>query len=157
NVAGNFIVAFTVGASTPNQNVYVQRFTSVGTPVGSAIAVAATAHSENQPSAAIDIQGDFVVAYTLIRATKGIDNFSEVHAALYKNQGTLVKNDTVWTSAKVTESAYDPSAAMDAAGNYMVGYTRGANDGPYDPSAGPPSVWASAYSHTGALVQAGIN
>src|SRR5262249_54440680 len=35
--------------------------------------------------------------------------------------------------------------------------TRGANDGPYDPSAGPPSVWASAYSHTGALVQAGIN
>jgi hypothetical protein len=167
NAAGTFVIAFTENVGATNQDVYVQRFKPGGAPQGSAIGVATTSHVEDQPSAAIDAQGDFVVAYTYIRSSQVdhnpppigniTDNLSEVRASLYKSQGTLVKADTVWASSKITEDGYDPSAAMDAAGNFVVGYTKGGNDGAYDPQCGVTSVWAAAYDKKGALLQAGIN
>jgi hypothetical protein len=172
SAAGSFVVAFTRDASPTNQDVYVQRFKAGGTAQGTAIAVATSAHSENQPSAAIDAPGHFVVAYTYVRSSQPspqplfpncIDYQSEVHAVLFNPQGGTTATETVWASSKVTENAYDPSAAMDAAANFVVGYTRGGNDtraganGDYVPADGPATVWASAYKASGALQQAGID
>jgi hypothetical protein len=166
NATGSFVVAFTKDASATNQDVYVQRFKLGGAAQGAAIAVASSSHGENQPSAAMDAQGDFVVAYTYIRSsqpfqqapfTNCTDYQSEVHAVLYGPHGNMEQIEKVWKSSKVTENAYDPSAAMDAAGNFVIGYTRGGNLGGYVPADGVADVWAVAYRHTGALQQADIN
>jgi hypothetical protein len=166
NTAGNFVVAFTRDASSSNQDVYVQPFNLGGAPEGTAIVVANSSQSENQPSAAIDVQGDFVVAYTYIRSSQPFqqapfdnctDYQSEVYAVLYDSSGNLRNTETVWKSSKITENAYDPSAAMDAVGNFVIGYTRGGNLGGYVPSDGAPDVWAVAYKSTGAVQQADIN
>jgi hypothetical protein len=167
NIEGALVIAFTEDASPSDQDVYAQQFARDGTPQGSAVVVADSSHVENEPSAAIDTQGDFVVAYTYVRSSQVInyggvigtvtENYSEVHAVLFNAQGAVQTTDTVWASAKITENGYDPSAAMSAAGKFVVGYTRGGNYGAYDPNDGGPSVWASAYDETGALVQADIN
>jgi hypothetical protein len=166
NAAGTFVVAFTRDVGVTNQDVYAQRFKAGGVALGSAVAVATSTDREDQPSAAIDAQGDFVIAYTDIRSSQPFhqppfvdctDYRSEVHAVLFNPQGGVTKAETVWASTKATESGYDPSAAMDAAGDFVIGYTRGGNLGGYVPADGAPDVWASAYTKAGAVQQAGIN
>jgi hypothetical protein len=163
---GNFVVAFADAASAANQDIYAQRFSSTGTAQGAAIPVATTSHIENEPSAAIDTQGDFVVAYTYVRSSQlvpnppfpsYVNNQTEVHAVLFDAQGNVQTTETVWASPKDTESGYVPCAAMDASGNFIVAYTKGGNDGAFDPNDGAASVWAVAYDNKGAVQQAGIN
>jgi hypothetical protein len=166
NAAGNFVIAYTQDAGASDQDVYVQRFDAGGAPHGATIAVAASSHVENEPSAAVDAQGDFVVAYTYVRSSQVVNNApfpnfnnnqTEVHAVLYGAQGSVLRTDTVWASPRIDENGYDPSAAMDAAGNFVVGYTKGGNYGPFYSNDGGPTVWAAAYDNTGALLQAGLN
>jgi hypothetical protein len=166
NSTGTFVVAFTNSAKSSNDDVYVQRFTAGGTAKGAAIAVASSSNVEHEPSAAIDTNGDFVVAYTYVRGIQTVveppfasysNYLTEVHAVLYDALGVERAADTVWASTAVTQNAYNPSASMNGVGDFVVGYTKGGNDGTWDPGDGAPGVWASAYGRTGALVQSGID
>jgi hypothetical protein len=166
NAAGKFVIAYTEDAGDSNLDVYAQRFGAGGTRNGAALPVATTSHIENEPSAAIDARGDFVVAYTYVRSSQLVDaspfpdylnNQSEVHAVLYSARGGVLRTDTVWASPNIDENGYDPSAAMDGAGNLVVAYTKGGNYGPFYSNDGGPTVWAAAYDKTGALVQGGLS
>jgi parallel beta-helix repeat protein len=167
NSSDAFVIAYTTGASGYNQiatgYVMAQQYTSIGAPSGSAIVVNSSSTIENEPAVGIDDNGNFVVAYTDIFSStevslgglgEYIDNGSNVNAVLYNSQEVVQDFDSVWESSGPTQNGYDPSVAMNGAGEYVVSFTTGgyyASDG-----SGSTSVIASAYTSTGALEQPDI-
>jgi hypothetical protein len=144
NASGAFVIAFTDTVSTFHataEHVLVQQFQVSGGKRGAAIAIGGGSQIVDQPSTALAANGAFVVAY---------DFQGGVDVDLYSAQGAYVTTDTVWQSSKTGQSAYDPSAAIDATGNFVVGYTVGPNGNPQ--STVMPSVWGSAYDSTGKLL-----
>lgn len=166
NASGNFVVAYTFQYSSTDADVYAQRF-SAGTaiPLGGPIVVAGSSHIETQPSAAIDDQGNFVVAYTYVRSQSQVNNgrfgsfteyATEVWADHFDNQGNHLGRVVVASSPSQTASDYAPSAAMSGSGDYIVGYTTGGSFGAYNPADGWSTVRAAAYTSAGVLMSGGI-
>ncbi len=165
---GEFVIAYTHGASTPGQlntgYVVVQRFASNLQAQGPAIVVNSTGIVENEPSAAYS-DGEFVVAYTdvissaVVSQPHGsyIDDVTSVDAFLYNSAGTALAIEPIWTTSEPQvqgTNAYDPSAAMDGSANYVISFTKGGNYGYGNPGeATPSSVWAAAYDSSGAVFQ----
>jgi hypothetical protein len=164
--SGKFVLAWSQANQGGGQDILAQRFNAKGVPQGSTITVATSTHAETQPSVAINAKGDFVVAYTQIwnqtPVHEGLINTTNdqtiVAAALFNAQGNQV-GQTIGVAGglAVTDSAYDPSAAMDAKGNFVIGYTLGGSYGSFVPGDGIPAVFANAYDITGALQQSAIN
>jgi nitrous oxidase accessory protein NosD len=165
---GDFVIAYTQGASAPGQvntgYVVAQQFSSDGDAQGTPITVNSSSVVENEPSVAYS-DGEFVVAYTdVVSSTfvseplgSYIDDVTSVDAFLYNSQGTGLAIDPVWTSSEpgtLGTNAYGPSVAMDGSGNYVISFTKGGNFGSGNPGEEiPSSVWATAYSSTGAVLQ----
>jgi parallel beta-helix repeat protein len=171
DASGNFVIAWTQGASAFDQvatgYVIAERFTSGGSPQGSDFTVGSS-QIENEPSAAMTASGDFVVAYTDFVSSQVVNegglashvivNRTDVDAILYNAQGGVLQTIDVWASSDPSQNGYDPSAAMNSTGGFVVGYTTGGNFGVDDPDEpGPTSVECSAYNNSGGSTQAPFN
>ncbi len=162
--SGNFVVAFTFDASAPSDvargYVLAQQFSASGATDGPEFVVGSSRDVENQPNVAISSNGNFVVAYTLVVSSTEeggvfgyVNNVTDVDAIVYNGSGTALFPTTVYANS--SSNAYNPTAAIDASGNFVVGFTANGNYADDDPDApGPLTALASAYTSAGNLVQA---
>ena len=112
---GDFLVAWeSEGQDGSDSGIYAQRYTSDGTPDGGEFRVNTTTTSDQwAPSAAMDADGDFVVAW----ASYGQDgDCYGVYAQRYRSDGTPDGGE-FRVNTTMTDYQWQPSAAMDATGN----------------------------------------
>jgi hypothetical protein len=164
---GSAVVAVTHDFSPTDQDVYAQRLSWYGAPQGGLIPVATSGRAEFQPSVAADARGGFVVAYTYTRSTSQVDlgpfghytdYQTEVHADRFDAQNRrLGPTLTVAATSDPSVNGYTPSVASDASGDFLVAYTYGGSYYYANGNSGTPTVHASAYTSTGALINANLD
>lgn len=125
--AGNFVVAWSSAGQDGSQNgIYAQRFDSSGAPAGSEFRVnTTTSGDEAFPAVAMDADGDFVVTWdTAIPSGSGYDVYAQRYNSAAQAQGgeTLVNQTTAGQE-------YSSAVAMDDAGNFVVTWIAGVQDG----------------------------
>jgi hypothetical protein len=141
---GTFVVVWSSGQSgTPNYNVFGQRFSSSGTPVGGEFQIdAATTGPSAQPVVATDNDGDFAVAWTQPDAD-GYGVFARRYDGSGNPEGAPVQVNTYTAGNQLR-----PSIAFDASHHFIVVWESIGQDDPSDPAAfgvyaqrfGDPSV-----------------
>jgi hypothetical protein len=118
---GQFAAAWTHQFSSTDQDVYVQRFDANGSPLGGLIMAASTARNEHEPSAAMDANGNLVVAYTYDYSATDRDVY-----AWYRQAGGAQGRFAVATSAWDESRA---STALNDSGQGVIAYTSHPNAG----------------------------
>src|SRR5262249_52535426 len=114
NGSGEFVVAWTYPYKEADPlhddfvwdyDVYAQRFTAEGTPVGGISYAGTTIQEERKPSVAIDAAGNFVVAYEYSSGATHevryrIDRFDsqDVRIARFDSQGRLLGSSAIAAS-----------------------------------------------------------
>jgi hypothetical protein len=140
---GDFVVAWESFASGYYgfyyADVYAQRYNASGVPQGSEFRVgSATTSDQYAPSAAMDADGDFVIAWQ----ASAQDGRTEIHAQRYSAAGAAqeaeFRVDTFTTGIQ-----FGASAAMDADGDFVVAWSDG-----YLQGAGE-SIYAQRYNAAG--------
>jgi hypothetical protein len=116
---GNFAVAYTYAYSPTDHDVYVSMYTSSGAFLRSE-SVATSGHEEYGSSVDMNSSGQFVVAYTYDFSSSDQD----VYANTYTASGALIRSTPI---ANSSQPEYEPSAAIDAYGDFVVSYTTGSN------------------------------
>jgi hypothetical protein len=130
-----FVVAWRHELVPGSASIKTQRFDAQGLSLGpTAVASPGIWTNVYDPSVGIDNAGNYVVAYTSQSASS-----KDVLATLYTQDGT-VRNDLVVANSGQNE--YRPSVAMNADGNFVVGYV-------YDYSATDQDVYARRFDATG--------
>jgi hypothetical protein len=107
---GTFVLAYTETEANGDTNVLARRFSSTGVQIGAVVPVGVGTFKEHNASVAIDLAGDFVVAYT--RDTN--NNNPDIFAKRYNSNGQLLGVLNVATSAKAETHA---SVAISPAGD----------------------------------------
>ncbi len=111
--SGNFVIAWTQGASAFNQvasgYVIAEEFTSAGAPQGNTFTVGSSGRVENEPSTAIAGNGQFVIAYTDFVSSQVVNegglashvivNRTDVDAVLYNDQEPCSRPSTCGRAA----------------------------------------------------------
>ena len=167
NATGNFVVAYQTGQGSSRNTIAAQMINAAGTVTGTVQVASDTVDS--QPSAAIDANGNFVVAYTdvvsdTVVTQNGTFNFTYHHyqTQLYFQRFTSL-GGAIGSAVLVdgtpggSAEAYEPSTAMDPNGDFVIAYTLGGsylviNNSP-DPTVSTTQAVANAYDSTGALAQ----
>jgi hypothetical protein len=114
---GMSVVVWTEVFPGYTRNILAQRFDAYGHKLGGQIVVAGGRSPQHKPSVAIDAQGNFVVTWITDYSTSDQD----IHAAIFRANGTRVGNEIVVASTPKNE--YDPSVAMAANGKFVISYT----------------------------------
>jgi hypothetical protein len=124
-------------------DVYAQRYNAAGAPLGAEFRVNTdTNHSDDLPSVAIDADGDFVIAWESYgRDGSGYGISAQRYTAQGTRQGTEFRVNTFTSGNQLSASV-----AMDAAGDFVVGWiSRGQDGSGYD-------IYAQRYTAAGAPV-----
>jgi uncharacterized repeat protein (TIGR01451 family) len=124
---GDFVVAWQSGGQDGSSlGVYAQRYTGDGTPAGGEFRVNTyTTSWQGEPGAAMDADGDFVVAWT----SDGQDGSSSgVYAQRYTGDGTPAGGE-FRVNTYTTGVQQSPSVAMDADGDFVVAWESYGQDG----------------------------
>jgi hypothetical protein len=124
---GDFVIAWTsYGQNGTSGEIFARRYGSNGLPLGSEFHVnTSTVNNERYPVVVMDSDGDFVITWNSI-----LTNFSnaEVFAQRYdKNgvpQGTEFQVNTYTTAIQ-----WEPAAAMDNNGDFIITWTSNGPDG----------------------------
>jgi hypothetical protein len=119
---GSSVVVWTDSFSSVDHDIRAQRLNAVGQKVGPEIVVSGSSLDEGNASVAMDAHGDFVVAWrqtqpggdTNVIAQKFDPNGFRLGGIVPVGVGTFAETD--------------PSVAMDAAGDFVVAYTRNTNN-----------------------------
>jgi hypothetical protein len=115
-------------------DLQAQRFNAQGAKVGPQLFIAGKVGvSMTQPSVAMDAQGDFVVSWTQSPGSGG----SDVFAQKFNANGVAING--VVPVGVGTFAETQPSVGMDAAGDFVVAYTRNTNNT-------TPNVFAKVYN-----------
>ncbi|MHB1544628.1 MAG: hypothetical protein ACYCVU_08650, partial [Gammaproteobacteria bacterium] len=130
DAAGDFVVAWKSYGQIPSAryygDIYAQRYASDGTPLGSNFLVNSdTSVNQKAPSVAMDAAGDFVVAWESYERL-GTSRY-DVYAQRYSASGAALGSEFLVNPANLTapfstESYNQPSVAMDATGDFVVGW-----------------------------------
>ena len=128
DAVGNFAVAYSYSSGGPS-DVRVNRYNAAGAMLQEIVVAANPNRAEFNPSLDMNPSGQFAVAYTYNWNAPATDPDWDVRAALYTAGGTLIST-TVISQTLLQEG--DASVAIDAAGNYVVAYTR------FEQTAQPP-------------------
>jgi hypothetical protein len=142
-VAGGWSVAawtHQYNSTGTDTDIRVQRYDGAGNKVGGEITVAANIYQENSPSVAMDANGNFVVVWVENVANSGNTN---IVAQRFFSNGTV--NGPRIQVATDARREFDPSVAMDAAGNFVVSYTLAYSSSDLD-------VYAKRYAANGAFL-----
>ncbi|MEM8556418.1 MAG: T9SS type A sorting domain-containing protein [Bacteroidota bacterium] len=116
--AGNFVVAWS-STQDGTQGVYAQQFSALGVPLGGEFEVNTfTASIQNEPSVAMDANGDFVIAWQSY--TQDSDG-AGIYARAYAFDGTPLGSE-VQANTYTTDDQRRPAVAMDADGDFVVAW-----------------------------------
>jgi hypothetical protein len=124
---GDFVVAWAGGGPGDFSGIFAQRYNAAGAAQGDQFRVN-TYTTDNQlgPSVAVDADGDFVVAWTSYRqdASPGYGVYAQRFDASGARQGGEFRVNTY-----TTDIQSHPSVAMDADGDFVVGWISDGQDG----------------------------
>ena len=144
DASGSFVIAWmSEGQDGSGYGVFVQRYDSAGTPVGSEFQVNTyTTGDQHRPSVAMDASGNFVIAWQ----SDGQDGSAYgVFAQRYDSAGTAVGSEfPVNTFTSGWQS--DPSVGMVANGNFVIAWQSYGQDGFYG------GIYAQMYDSGGNMV-----
>jgi hypothetical protein len=149
NASGSFVIAYTLAFGSGYTESCMETFGPGGSSPSGPIPF--QFDESSQPSAAINGSGAVVIAYTKFLETKPVFK-TEIVGQRFDSLGNYLGTDVITSTALPgSPNLYDPSASIDAAGNYVVAYTTGGTPGPYDPSYGYPTVRGSLVTSAGVI------
>lgn len=136
---GNFVVAWV----SQNQNdvqrsIYAQRYDAAGNPLGGEFLVDELA--QYAPDIAMNANGDFVIAWSRLDATDPTEY--DVFAKRFNASG-VAQGGPIHVNVRTTFWQYQPSVAIDEAGNFVVAWRSQQQDGSGD------AVYARRFSSAG--------
>jgi hypothetical protein len=139
---GGSVVVWThqYNSSGSDTDIRAQRYDGAGNKVGGEISVAANIYQESQPSVAMDANGNFVVVWV-----DNVSNSGNTNIVAQRYFANGVANGPRIQVATDARREFDPSVAMDSAGNFVVSYTLAYSSTDLD-------VYAKRYSAGGALL-----
>lgn len=116
---GNFVVVWVSdGQDGDGYGIYGQRFNAAGAAQGTEFLVNSfTTNDQFQPAVAMDVNGDFVVAWTSF-AQDG--NQNGVYGRLFSSAGAPQGTEFLVNADYTTGQQQDPSVDMDDAGNFII-------------------------------------
>ncbi len=126
--AGDFVVAWQSYGEDGGfgYGIYAQRYNAAGVAQGSEFQVSTyTLTNQLRPVAAMDAAGDFVVAWT--SDSQDGSNYG-VYAQRYNSSGTA-QGTAFRVNTYTTGAQFLSSVAMDAAGDFVITWTSGGEDG----------------------------
>ena len=140
--AGNFLIAWHSHNQDPGGTVgvYAQRYTAAGVGQGEFRVNNAVDGTQWFPTAAMDADGDFVIAWKSDGTQTGIQ-VQRFNAAGAKVGGELRANTT-------TRSHEQPAVAMDADGDFVVTWQKEVTF----PDSGPSAIFGQRFNNAGAYV-----
>ncbi|MCA9094074.1 MAG: VCBS repeat-containing protein [Planctomycetaceae bacterium] len=124
---GDYVVTWASYAQDGSDfGIYAQRYSPSGTPKGSEFKVNSfTTASQNDPSVAMDADGDFVIVWT----SEGQDgSYGGIYGQRYNASG-IAQGGEFQINTFTTSLQFNPSVAMDAAGNFAVSWDSDGQDG----------------------------
>jgi hypothetical protein len=102
-----------------SDGIYAQRYNAIGVPQGSEFLVnSTTIQNQQNPSIAIDNNGNFAIAWQSIGHADG----NRVYAKLYNNSGVIRVDEF-----QVGDQALRPTISMAGTGHFMIGYESSQN------------------------------
>ena len=146
---GDFVVAWeSIGKDGSGFSAHAQRYNNGGVPQESEFGVNTyTTGNQSAPSVAIDVDGDFVVAW----GSDGQDgSISGIYAQRYNSAG-VTQGAEFRVNNYTTGNQNSPQVAMDSAGDFVVAWTSSGQDGSVD------GVYAQRYNATGVAQGAEFN
>lgn len=123
---GNFVISWQSNSQDGSGlGIYAQRYSPVGEALGTEFRVNSTvSNAQDQPSVAMDTDGDFVIAW---RSNQdGVSN--DVYAQRYNSVG-VPQGGEFRVNTTTAEAQGTPSVAMDADGDFVVLWNSYAQDG----------------------------
>ena len=138
---GNFVVVWeSSDQDGDGEGIYGQRYNSAGVPQGPEFQVNTFAsNTQDSPAVAMDSAGNFVVVWE----SSGQDGSSTgVYAQRYNSAGAP-QGSEFQVNTYTTSGQGDPSVAIDAAGNFVIGWESSNQDG------GNAQVYAQRYDSAG--------
>jgi hypothetical protein len=141
NASGNFVIAWT-DRRAGYWDIYAQRYSSSGTPLGSNFKVSDAAYEyygERDPAIAMNGNGDFVIVW---EDFGNIMYDSDIYGQMYYSDGvpygsTFKVNDDFSAAGQ-----FSPAVAMDNSGNFIVTWQDTRPNGEYN-------IYAQRYNSAG--------
>ncbi|MCK4527307.1 T9SS type A sorting domain-containing protein [candidate division WOR-3 bacterium] len=124
-----FFVAWHRSVSGSGYEIFVKRFDLDGDSINARVLVNDDGGTEAQrdPKIAMDVNGNFVVVWEDYRSSTHYD----IYGQLFDASGSKVGSNFLINDDGISSSQYDPSCAMDSAGNFVVVWEDSRN-GDYD-------------------------
>jgi hypothetical protein len=119
NVNGLSVVAWVDASSPNNHDIYAQMLNADGSKRGPQIQVEFNNLTHFSPAVAMDANGDFVVAY-VEKLQNGLDT---IVAKRFNSSGQPIGGRVANVDFGGGQTHFDPSVAMDNAGNFVITYT----------------------------------
>lgn len=125
--SGDFVIAWSTGDQDGSTyGIYAQRYNSLGVALGTEFQVNTyTTNLQNEPSVAMDQDGDFVIAWTSLQQD-GSD--FGIFAQRFKADGTPQATEFL-VNSHTTALQNQPSIAMDQDGDFIVAWQSVNQDG----------------------------
>ncbi len=122
---GNLIVSWVDNRINDDREIYAQRFSADGTPLGNNFKVNTDPTGTNhiRPDIAIDGSGNFIIAWEDNR-----NGYFDIYAQRYTNNGIPLDENFLITDDTQTSSQSNPSISCDLAGNFTVCWEDNRND-----------------------------
>ena len=135
--SGNFIITWEDGRNG-NDDIYVQRYSSDGTAIGSNFKVNDDQGSSNQwyPSISADGSGNFIITWQDDR-----NGNSDIYAQRYSSDGITQGSNFKVNDDQVDAWQYYPSISADSSGNFIITWT--------DERNGDVDIYGQRYSKDG--------
>jgi hypothetical protein len=134
---GNLMVAYTYDYSSTDQDIYV--WTQRASGATNTFVLANSTHNEHAPSLAVNAYGVGVVAYEYDYSSSDHDIYAQrVYTGGYYGSYGYAYGSVIYVNTS-TAYQYDPSAAINTSGTFVVSYTELQN-------SGGPQVFARQFS-----------
>ena len=124
---GDFLIAWRSNQDGVSNDVYAQRYDSVGTPLGGEFRVnTTTAEAQGTPAVAMDADGDFVILWNSYAQDGDVYG---VYARRYSAAG-VAQGGELQVNTETVDEQRNSSVAMDADGDFVVTWESLSQDGP---------------------------
>ncbi len=122
---GDFVVVWKSDSGGTGNDIYARRYSSTGTAQGSEFRVnTSVTDTQDQPTVAMDADGDFVVAWKTNSKTDG--SGKGVFAQRYDSAG-VAQGGEFQINMTSTGDQDKPTAAMNSAGDFVIAWKSGQN------------------------------
>jgi hypothetical protein len=137
---GNFVIVWADGRSSPNPDIYAQKYDSSGTPIGANFKVNDDTGATDQayPSIAMDQRRNFVITWTDCRSSPNPD----IYAQRYDTSGAPLGANFKVNDDTGTAYRYVPTIAMNDSGGFVITWMDGRTGLGFD-------IYAQRYNSSG--------